>query len=199
MRVLAAVVRRYGIPREELEALIRGVEMDLQVRRYESWQELESYCRLVASVIGRMCVRIFGFTDPVALARADELGLAMQLANILRDVREDLSLGRIYLPLEELRRFGVEEQALMRGEPGVGWEPLVGYEVRRARQLFESGLRVTEVIPRRAAACVLTMAGIYRALVDEIARDPGLPLRCRASLGRREKLAVMFRSWLQAM
>ena len=90
MRVLAHVVDRYGIPREELEALIHGVEMDLRVSRYQSWEELQTYCRLVASSVGRMCVRIFGFSDLVALEYADDLGMAMQVANILRDVREDM-------------------------------------------------------------------------------------------------------------
>jgi 15-cis-phytoene synthase len=199
MRVLMYVVAHYGIPKEDLEALIRGVEMDLLVTRYESWEQLQSYCRLVASSVGRMCVRIFGFTDPAALDFADDLGVAMQLANILRDVREDVDMGRIYLPQDELRQFGASEQALMAGEPVAGWEPLMRYELDRAHQLFKSGLRVTAVIPRRAAACVLTMAGIYQAIVADIERDPYLPLRQRASLSSREKLSVMLRSWLQAV
>jgi len=199
MRVLMHVVAHYGIPKEDLEALIRGVETDLLVTRYASWEQLRSYCRLVASSVGRMCVRVFGFTDPAALEFADDLGVAMQLANILRDVREDVDMGRIYLPQDELRAFGVSEQALLAGEPVAGWEPLIRYELDRAHQLFKSGLRVTAVIPRRAAACVLTMAGIYQAIVADIERDPYLPLRQRASLSSREKLSVMLRSWLQAV
>jgi len=140
-----------------------------------------------------------GSTDPAALEFADDLGVAMQLANILRDVREDVDMGRIYLPQDELRAFGVSEQALLAGEPVAGWEPLIRYELDRAHQLFKSGLRVTAVIPRRAAACVLTMAGIYQAIVADIERDPYLPLRQRASLSSREKLSVMLRSWLQAV
>jgi 15-cis-phytoene synthase len=199
MRVLTHVVIQYGIPKQDLEALIRGVEMDRRVTRYESWEQLRSYCRLVASSVGRMCVRVFGFTDPAALDFADDLGVAMQLANILRDVREDMDMGRIYLPQDELREFGVSEQALMAGEPMAGWEPLMRYELDRAHRLFNSGLRVTAVIPRRAAACVLTMAGIYQAIAADIERDPYLPLRRRASLSSREKLSVMLRSWLQAV
>ena len=199
MRVLAQVIPRYQIPGEELEALIRGVEMDLKVTRYQSWPELQSYCLLVASAVGRMCVRIFGFCDPSALNFADDLGVAMQLANVLRDVREDLELGRVYLPQDELQRFGVSEQGLLTGDPGPGWEPLVRYQVDRAQCFFQSGLQVTELIPRRAAACVLTMAGIYRSIVEEIAQDPYLPLTRRVSLDGRAKLQVMLRSWLQAM
>jgi phytoene synthase len=205
MRVLAHVVDRYGIPREDLEALIHGVEMDLRVSRYQSWEELQTYCRLVASSVGRMCVRIFGFSDLVALEYADDLGVAMQVANILRDVREDLERGRIYLPQDDLRRFGVSERSLMTSR-GIwhtpveaGWEPLMRHQIARAQKLFASGLRVTEVIPRRAAACVLTMAGIYQAIVVAIEHDPYLPLRRRAALSSREKLSVMLKSWLQAL
>ena len=93
MVVLGQAVERYAIPASELEALIDGVEMDLRWRRYETWSELESYCRLVASMVGRMCVRIFGFDDPEALDRADDLGLALQMTNILKDVWEDHSRG----------------------------------------------------------------------------------------------------------
>lgn len=199
MRVLAEVVTEYGIPREELEALVDGVEMDLRVTRYASWEQLRSYCRLVASSVGRMCVRIFGFSDPAALDHADDLGVAMQLANILRDVREDMGLGRIYLPQDELRRFGVGEQIPLSGDPAPGWDNLMRYEIERARRLFASGLRVTREIPLRPAACVFTMAGIYEAIMDQIAADPSLPLTRRASLSGRGKLAVMARSWLQAV
>jgi len=200
MHVLAHAIDRYGIPRDDLEALIRGVEHDLKVSRYESWDDLRRYCLLVASSVGRMCVRIFGFRDSIAFRHADDLGIAMQLANMLRDVREDAAMGRVYLPQEDLRRFGMEEQALLTQEiPEASWEGLMEYEIERARGYFESGLQVTEHIPRRAAVCVLTMAGIYRAILDRLAQDPRLPLRQRASLTTRGKLAIMLRSWLQAV
>jgi phytoene synthase len=205
-RILASAVTHYGIPRAELEALIDGVEMDLRQTRYQSWDELHTYCRHVASSVGRMCVRIFGYSDPAALEFADDLGVAMQLANILRDVREDSQLGRIYLPLDELHRFGISEQSLLPGDPGAGgpvsvdgWDALVRHEISRAEDLFESGLRVSDCIPRRPAACVFTMAGIYQAIVREIAADPYLPLRQRVSLDGSQKLSVMFKSWLQAI
>lgn len=199
MRVLAGAVRQYGIPRAELESLIDGVAMDLRITRYGSWEELRSYCRHVASSVGRMCVRIFGFSTPAALDYADDLGVAMQLANILRDVHEDMGMGRIYLPQDDLRRFGVSERTIRTGQPGPEWEPFVHFEIQRARQLFTSGLRVTRVIPRRSAACVLTMAGIYQSILDQIERNPTLPLSQRISLAGREKVSVMVRSWLQAM
>jgi len=197
MQVLSKAVARYDIPEEELQALIDGVERDCTHTRYATWEELREYCRLVASVVGRMCVRIFGFTDDTALLRADELGLALQLTNILRDVREDAEMGRIYLPEEDLRRFGITEDAMLRGAPGAGWNALVKFETQRARQLFKTGYQVLRYIPRRPAACVQTMAGIYERLLRKIERDPQLPLRERAALSKREKLQVVLGSWLR--
>lgn len=197
MQVLARAVRRFAIPESELLALIDGVEMDGYRTRYRTWDELQEYCRLVASAIGRLCVRIFGFTGPAAFDRADELGLAMQLTNCLRDVREDAKMGRIYLPQEDLRQFGVTEQAVLAGLPGDGWKALVAFEARRARALFDAGLEVAAFIPRRPAVCVRTMAGIYQRILNRIDRDPELPFRRRASLSTVEKLGVALQSWLR--
>jgi phytoene synthase len=194
--VLAQAMRRYDIPESELQALIDGVQADLTRTRYATWAELETYCRLVASTIGRMCVRIFGFEDPAALQRADELGVALQLTNILRDVREDGELGRVYLPGGDLERFGVAEADLLAGRPGPGWEALVAFEARRARALFATGLEVIRLVPRRPAACVATMAGIYREILAMVERDPRLPLRRRASLSPAAKAGVLVRSWI---
>jgi 15-cis-phytoene synthase len=193
--VLARAVQRYDIPEIELQGLIDGVQMDFSRTRYATWTELEAYCRLVAGTIGRMCVRIFGFEDPAALARADELGIALQLTNILRDVKEDGGLGRVYLPQDELEPFAVSEAGLLSGEPGPGWEAFVDFEARRARAYFASGLGVLELIPRRPAACVGTMAGIYERILNMIEREPRLPLRRRASLSSAAKLALVLRSW----
>jgi 15-cis-phytoene synthase len=195
--VLSRAVTRYAIPEEELQGLIDGVQMDLVHTRYETWEDLESYCRLVAGTIGRMCVRIFGFQDSAALERADELGTALQLTNILRDVKEDGALGRVYLPQGELSRFGVSEAGLLDGQPGVGWEALVDFEAKRAREYYATGLRVLDLIPSRPAACVSTMAGIYQQILTMIEREPRLPLRRRASLSSATKLAVVLRSWLR--
>ena len=122
LRVLAEAMQRYSIPESELQMLVDGVEMDFSHSRYTTFVELREYCNLVASVVGRMCVRIFGYTDPVALERADDLGLALQLTNILRDVREDIvDMGRVYLPQEELTRYGIPESALRDGSLEPGW------------------------------------------------------------------------------
>jgi phytoene synthase len=179
--------------------LIDGVEMDFSKSRYRTFDELKDYCNLVASVVGRMCVRIFGFSDPIALQRADDLGLALQLTNILRDVREDaVDMNRIYLPQDELARFDIPESALFSGEIRPGWSELIAEQVARARTYFETGYEVLRYIPRRPAACVQTMAGIYEELLKKIEREPGLPLRARAALSKTEKLLVVVRSWLSS-
>ena len=199
LRVLSEAVDRYAIPEKELQMLIDGVEMDFGQSRYATFEELRSYCTLVASVVGRMCVRIFGFEDPVALDRADDLGLALQLTNILRDVREDVvDMKRVYLPQDELERFGIPEPALADGDIYPGWNDLIAHNVARAREYFASGYEVLRYIPRRPAACVQTMAGIYEELLKKIERDPGLPLRARAALSKTEKLRVVVRSWLSS-
>jgi len=199
LRVLAEAVERYDIPESELQMLVDGVEMDFSRSRYATFEDLRAYCNLVASVVGRMCVRIFGFDDPVALDRADDLGLALQLTNILRDVREDaVEMKRIYLPQDELRRFGIPEPALVDGEIYPGWYDLVAHHISRARHYFATGYEVLRYIPRRPAACVQTMAGIYEELLKKIERDPGLPLRARAALSKTEKLRVVVRSWLSS-
>jgi phytoene synthase len=199
LRVLSEAMQRYSIPEKELQMLIDGVEMDFTHSRYETFPELREYCNLVASVVGRMCVRIFRFTDPVALERADDLGLALQLTNILRDVREDIiDMGRVYLPQEELRRHGIPESALRDGTVVPGWREFVADYARRAHEYYVSGYQVLNYIPRRPAACVQTMAGIYEELLKKIEREPALPLRARAALSKTEKLRVVVRSWLSS-
>ena len=199
LRVLSEAVDRYEIPERELQMLVDGVEMDFSRSRYATFEELSAYCDLVASVVGRMCVRIFGFSDPIALDRADDLGMALQLTNILRDVREDaVDMKRVYLPQDELQRFGIPETSLTNGLIYPGWQELVAHNVERARNYFATGYEVLRYIPRRPAACVQTMAGIYEELFKKIERDPGLPLRARAALSKTEKLRVVVRSWLSS-
>ena len=199
MGLLAVAMRRHAIPIEELDMLIDGVEMDLTRTRYQTWDELCTYANLVASVVGRMCVRIFGFRDSVALQHADQLGVALQLINILRDVREDADRGRIYLPADEMARFGISESDVLEGRVAPGWHAFVAMQVARARQLHAAGIRVTESIPKQPAVCVRTMAGIYLGILDRIEASPELPLRGRARLSKAAKLSVMAKSWLAAV
>jgi phytoene synthase len=199
LRVLSEAMERYSIPERELQMLVDGCEMDYNHKGYRTFEDLKAYCNLVASVVGRMCVRIFGFTDPIALERADDLGMALQLTNILRDVREDaVDMKRVYLPQEELERFGIPESALATGEIVEGWNDYVQHHVAIAREYYATGLQVLKYIPRRPSACVGTMAGIYEELLKKIEREPTLPLRERAALSKTEKLRVIVRSWLSS-
>lgn len=199
LRVLSEAIDRYSIPERELEMLVDGVEMDFTHSTYRTYDDLKAYCNLVASVVGRMCVRIFGFSDPIALERADDLGMALQLTNILRDVREDaVDMGRIYLPQEDLKRYNIPIEALSTGEIVPNWNDFVQQHVARAREYFATGYEVLKYIPRRPSACVGTMAGIYEELLKKIEREPTLPLRERAALSKTEKLRVVVRSWLSS-
>ncbi|HZY99185.1 MAG TPA: squalene/phytoene synthase family protein [Candidatus Baltobacteraceae bacterium] len=199
LRVLSEAIDRYEIPECELEMLVDGCEMDYAHSSYRTYDDLKAYCNLVASVVGRMCVRIFGFSDPIALARADDLGMALQLTNILRDVREDaVDMGRVYLPQEDLDRFNIPREALYTGEIVPGWNEFVQQHVNRAREYYATGYEVLKYIPRRPSACVGTMAGIYEELLKKIERNPELPLRERAALSKTEKLRVVVKSWLSS-
>ncbi|MGW6598089.1 presqualene diphosphate synthase HpnD [Streptomyces sp. NPDC055036] len=196
---LTDAARRFPIPLGGLDELIDGVLMDVRGDTYETWDDLKAYCRCVAGAIGRVSLGVFGTTPGApgaerAAEYADTLGLALQLTNILRDVREDAGNGRTYLPSDDLAKFGCSE-GFHSATPAAGadFAGLVQFEVRRARALFAEGLRLLPMLDRRSGACVAAMAGIYRRLLDRIARDPGAVLRGRVSLPGREKAYVAVR------
>ncbi|WP_371484323.1 presqualene diphosphate synthase HpnD [Kitasatospora sp. NBC_00315] len=189
---LADAARRFPIPLEGFDELIDGVEMDLKGAEYETFDQLKVYCRCVAGSIGRLSLGVYGCDDPVLGARyADTLGLALQLTNILRDLREDAVNGRTYLPAEDLARFGCEQGfALSRPPVGADFTGLVAFEAARAQEAFEEGLRLLPMLDRRSRACTAAMAGIYHRLLARIAADPGSVLRRRVSLPGWEKAYV---------
>ena len=194
---------RFSLPSAALGELIDGVRMDVLGVTYERFEDLEVYCRRVAGAIGRVCLAVFGAPGGDAAgggeaARlADELGVAMQLTNILRDLREDAEGGRVYLPAEDLRRFGVIGSGESPPAPqALASAALILFEADRARAAFQRGLRLVPMLDRRAGACVLAMAGIYQRLLDRIAADPERVLSGRVSLPAREKLSVAARSML---
>jgi phytoene synthase len=214
---LADAHARFSLPPGALGELIDGVRMDLDGVTYESFDELVLYCRRVAGAIGRVCLAIFATRAPGDAggperaqieALADDLGVALQLTNILRDVREDALNGRVYLPSEDLRRFEVADgaaagtdmansaQALAaaaaRGDEAL--VALVRFEAERAQQWFARGMALVPLLDRRSAACVAAMAGIYHRLLARIEADPPRALRERMSLSGREKALVALRS-----
>jgi phytoene synthase len=191
--------RRFPIPLGGLDELIDGVLMDVRGETYETWDDLKVYCRCVAGAIGRLSLGVFGTGAEVPGAEraseyADTLGLALQLTNILRDVREDAGTGRTYLPSDDLAKFGCSAGFHSATPPaGADFEGLVHFEVRRARALFAEGYRLLPMLDRRSGACVAAMAGIYRRLLDRIERDPQAVLRGRVSLPGHEKAYVAVR------
>ncbi|WP_376773999.1 phytoene/squalene synthase family protein [Allostreptomyces psammosilenae] len=194
---LTDTATRFPIPLDALEELIDGVSMDIAGTSYRTWDDLRHYCRCVAGTIGRLSLGVFGSTARGAAeaARAsrlaDTLGVALQLTNILRDLREDALVGRSYLPSAELERFGCQD-GFRAGHPAPGsdFAGLVKFQAHRARELFEEGFQLLPMLDRRSAACVSAMAGIYRRLLTRIAADPGAVLRGRVALPGREKALV---------
>jgi phytoene synthase len=174
---LQPLIGAFDLPRSAFEALVEGVEMDLHGRRYETFEELYQYCIRVASAVGLMCVRIFGCTDPGSRQYAIDLGVALQLTNILRDVPGDLSRGRVYLPLQDLVRFGVAEGDLgaeaMHAGHGVRSpqvKALLAFQAERARQYYA---RADAALPRadaRRLVAARIMGNIYRGILDRIER-----------------------------
>jgi phytoene synthase len=188
--------RGFALPHAALLDLIAGVEMDVRGESYEDFEQLVAYCRRVAGTIGRLSVAIFGPRDrELADSLADDLGVAMQLTNILRDVREDLDRGRVYLPRADLERFDCEN---LLGAPRNNFAELIAFEAARARQWFERGLRLLDLLDGRSGACVGAMTGIYRRILERIERDPETVRERRVSLPSWEKTWVAIRSLREA-
>ncbi len=194
---LADAGRRFAIPLEAFGELIDGCLADVNQATYKTFDDLLWYCRCVAGSIGRLSLGIYGAKEPEKQAKmADDLGVALQITNILRDVREDFRSNRIYLPAEDLARFGLEFAPFGEPEPfpaeamQARFASLVEFEAARAREWYSSGLRLLATIDRRSAACTGAMAGIYRRLLDRIDKNPDDVLKGRMSLPGSEKALV---------
>jgi phytoene synthase len=196
-RALADSARRFKIPRELFEEIINGVEMDLSRKRYQTWQELRPYCYRVASALGLICIEIFGYSNPSAKLYAENLGLALQLTNILRDVREDAERGRIYLPLEDLARFNVSENEILGGVYSPNFVRLMDFEARRARELY--ALAQSELAPEDRATLLTAeaMRLIYAALLERIINSNYRVLDRRHRLSAPHKLYLVGRAWAE--
>jgi phytoene synthase len=166
---LADARSRFGIPDEPLHDLVAGGLQDTEQDRYADFGELYGYCRKVAGAVGVACVAVYGSDD---VERAETLGVALQLINIIRDVREDWELGRVYLPQGELAAYSVREEDIAAGRTRPEWRALMAFQASRARAYLDEGLGLLETLDSRSAACVSTFAGLYRATLDRIeARD----------------------------
>jgi phytoene synthase len=193
-QALVPIVREFDLPEAHLQLVIDGMAMDLEQTRYLDFSTLERYCHRVAGVVGLMSASIFGYTDPATLGYARDLGIAFQLTNICRDVGEDARRGRIYLPQEDLTRFGVAPSSLMRAEHGEAFVKLMAFEVDRAREWYARALAQLPAADRRAQRTGLIMAGIYQTLLAEIARDGYRVLDRRTSLTPLRKLYIAWKT-----
>ena len=196
---LADVVRRYDIPQEYFQGVLAGVESDLVKNRYQNFEELRQYCYQVASVVGLICVHIFGYETPRAKDHAVDLGLAMQLTNILRDVKEDLDFDRVYLPQDEMARFGYSEADLRAGRVNDAFLQLMAFQTRRAREYFDRGLRILPCLSPRTRACPAVLGQIYQGVLDRIEEANYDVLHQRISLSTGEKLRIMAQTWLSSL
>jgi 15-cis-phytoene synthase len=193
---LADAAGRFDIPLAAFGELIDGCEADVRGVTYRTFDDLLHYCRCVAGSIGRLSLGVFGTSQPeTAVPLADSLGVALQLTNILRDIREDYASGRVYLPAEDFERFGCTLAAEPGGNGNHGkLAALVEFEADRARGWYERGLTLMPLLDRRSAASAGAMAGIYFRLLQHIAAEPASVLSTRVSLPAREKALVAVKS-----
>ncbi|HEY4719103.1 MAG TPA: presqualene diphosphate synthase HpnD [Candidatus Methylomirabilis sp.] len=194
-RALRDCLSRYPIPKGYFEELIAGVEMDLALTRYRTFADLTRYCYRVASVVGLICIEIFGYRREATKEYAINLGLALQLTNILRDLKTDGRRGRIYLPQEDLERFGYSEDDLLHCRYTPGFFPLMRFEADRARDYFR---RAAESLPsedRKNMVAAEIMGRIYRETLEMIARKEFRVFEDRIALSRARKIRLALMTW----
>jgi len=194
-RQLAETAGRFHLPRDYFDALIDGVEMDLTRTRYETFEELSRYCYRVASVIGLICIEIFGYRNPATRDYAVAQGMAFQLTNILRDVGVDADRGRIYLPREELARFGYGEAELLARQHTDAFAELMAFQCERARAYYDKAAGLLPAEDRRSMLASEIMGGIYRRLLDEIEASRYQVLEEEIRLSSPAKLLIALRTW----
>jgi phytoene synthase len=181
-------MRRYNMPARYLHDLISGAEMDLTVQTYQTFDRLREYCYRVAGTVGLTCTHVFGFSDPRALDLAEKLGLAFQLTNIIRDVHDDYTLGRVYLPDEDLERYGVSAQDFGRGEATLGVRELLRFQADRVWQCYDEGAVLLNLIDPESRATLWLLTRTYSALLARIESLDFAVFGERVRLSRAEKM-----------
>ena len=196
-QALAGVVTQFKLPQQQLQEIIDGMEMDLTRRRYADFAALQIYCYRVASVVGLLSAAIFGYEDPRTLKYAENLGMAFQLTNIIRDVGEDARRDRLYLPLDEIGRFGVPVADIMQARESDGFRQLMEFQIERALGYYRDAHAALPAADRKAQRPGLVMAAIYQTLLAEIRAD-GIPvLTRRTSLTPVRKLWIAWKTWIK--
>lgn len=195
---LRDVSQQFSLPREQLHEIIDGMAMDLTQSRYLDFKGLQLYCYRVASVVGLLAAEIFGYENRQTLKYAHDLGLAFQLTNIIRDVGEDARRGRIYLPMDELKRFNVPASDILEARHSERFVALMRFQAERAYGFYDQAMAQLPTVDRKRQRPGLVMATIYRTLLDEIARDDFLVLDRRTSLTPLRKVWLAGTTWMRA-
>lgn len=194
---LQSAAHEFRLPQEQLLEIIDGMEMDLQQSRYLDFKGLQLYCYRVAAVVGLLAAEIFCYQDRATLKYAHDLGIAFQLTNIIRDVGEDARRGRIYLPVDELQRFGVPASDIMNARHTEAFMRLMEFQIERAQKFYDQALALLPQVDRKSQKSGLIMAAIYRTLLDEIRRDGCRVLTHRTALTPLRKLWIAWRTSLK--
>jgi 15-cis-phytoene synthase len=197
-RELQPVIRQFSLPFELFDELIKGCEMDLDIKRYENFEQLELYCYRVASIVGLLSIQIFGYRNPAARDYAVFLGKALQLTNILRDVKTDAARGRIYLPESELKKFGISENEILQGRYSDKFRALAESMAARAKEFYSAAKRVLPDEDRKNMAAAELMGMVYWRLLEKLERAQFDVFGPRpVGLSKPQKLALVFQSWLR--
>jgi phytoene synthase len=197
-KALQPFIHTFQLSEAHFHEIIDGMEMDLNFNRYEDFKQLQLYCYRVASVVGILSAQIFGFKNRKTLKFAHDLGLAFQLTNIIRDVGEDARRNRIYIPLEDLAKFNVSEEDILRSRESEAVKKLLEFQIERAESYYDKALHELPDEDKKSQAVGLIMAAIYRTLLREIkAGGAEKVLNARTSLGPLRKFWLAFRTWLK--
>ena len=197
-KALLAAIHTYQLDAEHFMEIIDGMEMDLNFNRYQDFKQLQLYCYRVASVVGLLSAQIFGFKNRKTLKFAHDLGMAFQLTNIIRDVGEDARRNRIYLPLDELAKFGVSEDDLLASRESIAVKRLLDFQIERAESYYDKALSALPAEDHKNQRVSLMMASIYRTLLREIgASGAEKVLNARISLGALRKMLLALQVWLK--
>jgi phytoene synthase len=188
---LLDTIERFKIPVQHFSELLLGMEMDLEKKRYETFDELYSYCFRAAAAVGLICIEIFGYSEEAAHQHAEELGIAMQLTNILRDVKEDMTRGRIYLPGEDLRRFNYSEAELSNYEFTPAFRELMEFQVERAREYFQRSEALFPLIDTETRYCPVLLKRLYSKILDRIELQGYDVFSRRPALSRFQKICML--------
>ncbi len=192
------LLKTYKIPQKLPLELMQGVLMDTHTNRYETFDELYVYCYRVASTVGLMSSEIFGYEKPETLDYAEALGIAMQLTNILRDIKEDATMNRIYLPQEDLRNFNVSEQQIFDNKFDKNFVNLMKFQISRAREYYQKCEQGIPLLEKETRFCVLLAARIYGRILDEIEKQEYNVFKARAHTTKLQKIALIPKIWLES-